>query len=292
MTSDEKKAAIKTGRIIRTSRKQRGWTQVDTALKMGISQSALSKLEAGQLIPSVHQWFEFCNHASIPADSHVLGYLDRMEPVILHDRIPQQDFKIKKIYSENAGSTARSLFPLLRWAEQKIGTEKINALWKDLGVDPDYFVDFSNPINFRFYADVTSVLKEKGFFKKSDLPKLTQPVSDLKNHGLLSQTYFQASDVEALFNSAFSRASFYEVNFDYKLEEVTRKKVVFSASPKNHLREVKQLHWQECQDFLPDYRTNYFKSLLQALPHKTVVQTKESTNLKNDERCIHEIGYQ
>jgi transcriptional regulator with XRE-family HTH domain len=290
VTPDERKAALKTGRIIRTSRKSRGWTQVETSQKIGISQSALSKLEAGQLIPSVHQWFEFCSYAGIPVDSHILGYLDRMEPVSLHERIPQQDFKMKKIYTDYAGSTARSLFPILRWAEQKIAPEKIKTLWKEMGVDPDYFVDLSNPINFRFYADLVGILKEKGFLKKTDLAKLTQPVSDLKNHGLLSQTYFQSSDMEGLIKSAFARSSFYEVNFEYQIEDINRKKIIFSATPKSHLREYKQLHFLECQDFLPEYRGSYFKSLLNAVPHKSALHSKEHTvSYKGGERCVHEI---
>jgi transcriptional regulator with XRE-family HTH domain len=292
VTSDEKKAAVKTGRIIRASRKGRGWTQVETSQKIGISQSALSKMEAGQLIPSVHQWFEFCNQANIPADSHIMGYLDRMEPVTLHDRIPDHGFKVKKPYADYAGSTARSLFPLLRWTEQKLGLEKTEDLWKELGVDSDYFVDFSNPINFRFYADLTSLLKNKGFFKKSDFAKLTQPVSDPKNHGFLGKGYFQASDAETLFKTVFSRSNYYEVNFEYKVEEINRKHTVFSARPQEHLTAHEHLHLGECQDFLCDYRGNYFKSLSNTLHTKTPLQTKElSCYFKGADRCVHEVSY-
>ena len=292
VTNDEKKAAIKTGRIIRASRKGHGWTQVGTAQKIGISQSALSKMEAGQLIPSVHQWFEFCIQANIPADSHIMGYLDRMEPVSLHERLSDQGFKVKKPYADFAGSTARSLFPLLRWAEQKLGIEKSEDLWKEMGVDSDYFVDFSNPINFRFYADMTSILKNKGFFKKTDFSKLLQPVSDPKNHGFLSKGYFQASDVETLFKTAFARANYYEVNFEYQIDEVNRKRTVFSARPREHLKSHSQLHLDDCSDFLCDYRGNYFKNLSNSVHVKTTLQTKElSCYFKGADRCVHEISY-
>jgi len=59
VTPEEKKSAVKTARIMRAARKARGWTQVDFAHKIGVSQSAISKFENGTLIPSVHQWFDF-----------------------------------------------------------------------------------------------------------------------------------------------------------------------------------------------------------------------------------------
>lgn len=290
MTKDEKIAAIKTARMIRTSRKARGWTQVETARKIGISQSALSKLESSQLIPSVHQWFEFCKHAAIPVGSHLLGYLDRLEPVTFHEVLPKQDFKISKIYTEGAGSTARSLFPLLRWAEQKVGSEKIDQLWETLGVDPDYFVELSNPINFRFYADLTTHLKESGYFKSSDLVKLTQPVSRSSSHGMLAQIYLKATDPESLVNTVFSRASFYEVNFKYQIEEISRKKVKFSVAPEDHMKDFKSLHFTECMDFLPEYRNQYFSNLFSSFHAGAQTRTKE-ISLATEGTSFHEITF-
>lgn len=292
MTNNEKIAAIKTGRIIRAGRKSHGWTQIEVAKTLGITQGALSKMEAGKLIPSVQQWFEFCRSGSIPFDSLFFGYLDRLQPVTLQESISNQNFKINEIYTEYAGSTARSLFPLIGWAEQKLGPEKINSLWKALGVDPDYFVDLSNPINFRFFADFTALLKSEGLFKKSDFQKITRPLSDGKNHGLLNQTYQQDLSVEPLFKTVFSNSSMYEVNFNYVLEEASQNKVVFSATPNSHLLSERQLGFYECQDFLPAYRTCYFENILSLLPHKTVLQTREfSSRAKGEHRFIHEIHF-
>ncbi len=292
MTPEEKKAALQTSKIIRSSRKARGWTQANAAQIIGVSQSALSKIEAGTLIPSVHQWFEFCHHAGIPVDSHILGHLDRLEPVSLHEKVNTQDFKLKDIYRENAGSSARSLFPILKWSEQKLGTEKFNQLIKSMGVDPDYFIDFSHPISLRFFTDFIQALKSEGAYRKTDLPKITQLVSDLKTHGLIGSSYLQSANTESVMRTAFSKSYLYEVNFDYQIEEHSSKKTVFSAKPKDHLKDSRSLHLDLGRDYLCDYRNHYFKNLASLVHQKSEVKSEEhSCFFKGADRCVHELSY-
>jgi hypothetical protein len=292
VTPEEKKAALQTSKIIRASRKARGWTQAHAAQIIGVSQSALSKIEAGTLIPSVHQWFEFCQHAGIPADSHILGHLDRLEPVTFQERVSTQDFKIKEIYRVNTGSSARSLAPLLKWSEQKLGTEKLNQLLKSMGVDPDYFIDFSHPISLRFFTDFIQALKTEGAYRKTDLPKITQFVSDLKTHGLIGSSYLQSASPESVLKTAFSKSYLYELNFDYQIEEHSSKKTVFSAKPKDHLKDSRQLHLDLGRDYLCDYRNHYFKNLASLVQQKSEVKSEEhSCFYKGADRCVHELSY-
>jgi DNA-binding XRE family transcriptional regulator len=65
----EKESAIKSAKIFKAIRVERGWTQAELASKLGISQSALSKLEAGKLVPSSLLWFSFCAMAGIQPES-------------------------------------------------------------------------------------------------------------------------------------------------------------------------------------------------------------------------------
>ena len=78
VTPEESKTAIKIAKTIKHVRKLKGWTQLESAKIMGISQSAFSKMENAILIPSVHQWFEFCTQAGIPVDSY--DQSDRLGP--------------------------------------------------------------------------------------------------------------------------------------------------------------------------------------------------------------------
>jgi len=71
VTPEESKAAVRIAKTIKNVRKLNGWTQNECSKIMSISQSALSKMENEILIPSVHQWFEFCEKAGIPTDSYI-----------------------------------------------------------------------------------------------------------------------------------------------------------------------------------------------------------------------------
>jgi DNA-binding XRE family transcriptional regulator len=76
----ERASAAKSSKIIKEVRHQRGWTQAELANKLGISQSALSKLEAGKLVPSSLLWFSFCAMAEIQPESLVTGVPEKIGP--------------------------------------------------------------------------------------------------------------------------------------------------------------------------------------------------------------------
>lgn len=258
---------------------------------MGISQSALSKMESGILIPSIHQWFEFCSSASIPVESHVHGYLDRMELIRFQDKLTQTDFKVADIYRNDAGSSARSMAPLIQWLYAQLGDVKAKKLVKEMGVDPDYFANLNSQINFRFFVDLFQVMRKKGIYKKTDITQVTNQVASQRAHGGLYAGYQQATDVESLLRVAFSKSTFYEVNFDYQLEEVSQKKIAFSVSPKEHLMKNKELQYAESCEFLNDYRGGYFKSLVDHLQSKQV-SVKDVICVSNQmEKNVYEMSY-
>jgi DNA-binding XRE family transcriptional regulator len=78
----EKESATKSARIIKTIRTERGWTQSELATRLGISQSALSKLEAGKLVPSSLLWFTFCAMAGIQPESLISGEPQKLTEVM------------------------------------------------------------------------------------------------------------------------------------------------------------------------------------------------------------------
>ena len=291
MTPEEKKAAVKTAKIIRTARKLRGWTQIDCAKKMELSQSALSKMESAILIPSAHQWFEFCACAEIPADSYLQGYLDRLELIRFQDKVAQKDFKVSDIYRKDAGSSARSMAPMIQWLYSSLGEVKAKKLIKDMGVDPDYFVDLGNQINFRFFVDLFQVMKKKGIYKKTDLSQITQQAASPKAHGSLYVGNHQGSTVESLLKTAFSKSAFYEVNFDYKIEDVHQNKIAFSVTPKEHLLVNKNLQFAEAREFIDDYRGGYFKSLIEYLNAKQALVKDVSCVSSKRESSVYEMRY-
>lgn len=60
MTPTEQKIAVKLGPLLKQYRKSKKIRQAQLASQMGVSQSFVSKIEKGQLIPSAPWYFQFC----------------------------------------------------------------------------------------------------------------------------------------------------------------------------------------------------------------------------------------
>jgi transcriptional regulator with XRE-family HTH domain len=69
VTAREKRTATSIARTLHKVRKHRELSQKDVAKALGITQSTLSKMEHGKLIPSAVQWYDFCQLTKIPMDS-------------------------------------------------------------------------------------------------------------------------------------------------------------------------------------------------------------------------------
>src|SRR4051812_23679776 len=109
---------------MRAARKRIGLTQMGVAQALGISQSALSKMESARLIPSAPQWFAFCEITTISADSLTLGYLERNKPALLTNAEVEGGFKLPKRFAEFRGSKVRAVMPFLIVFKETLGEEK------------------------------------------------------------------------------------------------------------------------------------------------------------------------
>ena len=69
MTSREKRAAGLVAKKMYSVRIEQERSQKDVAKALGITQSTLSKMEHGKLIPSAVQWLDFCRLTRVEADS-------------------------------------------------------------------------------------------------------------------------------------------------------------------------------------------------------------------------------
>ena len=58
----------RTCHIIRDERLARDLTQIEMANQLGISQSALSKIENLAMMPTLIPWLKFCSAYNLPAD--------------------------------------------------------------------------------------------------------------------------------------------------------------------------------------------------------------------------------
>ena len=69
------------GQAIQRIRKERGLTQEQLAEKAGVTSNTVSRLERGQLIPSVPTLIDLCNALETGADAVLAAYLFRDTPI-------------------------------------------------------------------------------------------------------------------------------------------------------------------------------------------------------------------
>jgi transcriptional regulator with XRE-family HTH domain len=71
VTPLERKYAALIAETMRKQREQKRLSQKDIAQALGVSQSAISKYEAGARVPSIVFWFDFCLFLGIDPSIHL-----------------------------------------------------------------------------------------------------------------------------------------------------------------------------------------------------------------------------
>ncbi len=130
------------GIIIRAIRLYYNYTQSDFAAILGVSQGALSRIEAHQLGLSADQWINFCIKFSLDPHCLTTGIVQ-----VLPRNINESGFKIPKIYSGDEVATVRYLFPLIKLMKKTLGENYYEKFLKDNKLDYVYFHILSNSIN-------------------------------------------------------------------------------------------------------------------------------------------------
>ncbi len=136
--------------LMRAARKKRDLTQVEVSKRLQISQSALSKIESGLLIPSAPQWFEFCQFTDISADSLLTGYMERLGSAVVESGDLNVGFKIPKAYRPYRGSKMRAMLPFLKYFHSVAGEEKVDQYFRSIKLDQDAFLDLAGKSSIRF----------------------------------------------------------------------------------------------------------------------------------------------
>jgi DNA-binding XRE family transcriptional regulator len=65
---DDNEVSIRTCKIIKNEREWRNLTQNQMANELGISQSALCKIENAKMLPTLLPWLRFCRFFDLPSD--------------------------------------------------------------------------------------------------------------------------------------------------------------------------------------------------------------------------------
>lgn len=150
-------------KILKAIRKCHRLTQGELADFLGITQGALSKIEADILELSAFQWVKICSHFKVPARSLITGRVEfsffpkvHFHPYLLG----QGSFKIPTNYCHSLGQSVRSTYPLLRLLGHEVGALGLRNYLEKSGFSEDYFTIMSNPLPINFMQDLFHELSQ------------------------------------------------------------------------------------------------------------------------------------
>ena len=276
---------------MRASRKRAGLTQVGVSQGLGISQSALSKMESARLIPSAPQWFAFCEIAGISPDSLTLGYIERNKSAFLGRGELEGGFRLPRQFAEFRGSKVRAAMPFLLLFRETLGEDKLIHYLEGLKLDPDFFVDLDNQINLAFLLEIMKFLISKGELKAKDFSKMSKMVTRPTVHGgHLYKSYSDAEDAISRIKVLVANARQYECNFRYQIEEEKSASIVLSVEPEPHLEAFSYRNDSTLGNALCVYKQHYFHEVSGCCGPGAALKLRElECHYKGASRCTYEL---
>jgi DNA-binding XRE family transcriptional regulator len=289
VTSQEQAVAKQIASLIRSARKSKGLTQISVAEHLGISQSALSKIESGILIPSAPQWFSFCQLTSISPECLTAGYIDRHTVAHLDSNLHNLPFKLPRRYSHHRGAKVRALLPIMDFTRAAWGQARFAEFLEAQKVDSDMFVDLDNQINLNFFLDLSRSLLLHGTLKPEEADRGSRCVMEPKCHGEIHSEYDRQ---EGMFNrlaTLLQNSKYYECNFIYGIEEQKAGSLTMSMKPAEHLKEFSYKDDEVLGDFLCRYYKGYFQNFTRYAGGKGATLTEVDCHYHGAERCVYEL---
>lgn len=245
--------------IIRAVRKYHEIKQTDFAPIIQTTQSALSKIEAGLLEVSAIQWLAVCEKFVLDPRCLFTGKIENLGERKLkvddHSRIG--GFKIPKDYSYLMGSSVRTAYPLLKFANLKLGEKRFESFIKSTGFDRDYFMIMNNPLNLKFIENLVLFLMGEGLISLDNVDSIID-VSKFKDvHSSIILDFYPDQSIEVAVKKLLQRVKFsYEQNTNY--EFVGDKEFVI-AKDQDFVKEFKLS--SEFNDFRQKFNLSHFQGL-------------------------------
>jgi transcriptional regulator with XRE-family HTH domain len=288
LTQQELQVAQKIATLMRAARKRQGLTQITVSQRLGISQSALSKVESALLIPSAPQWFEFCEMTGIAADSLTTGLIESHRPATLQQSDLDVGYKLNNKYRDNRGSKVRATLPFVAYFRSIYGDQGFDDWMKYIKVDSDMFVDLDTQVNLNFCLDIARELTQRGLLKAKDFPKLVKTVSQPQTHGSVHR-FYDGNNSLNLLTVLIQNSKQYECNFQYKIEDHKKDQIEISVTPEKHLKSFAYKDDPVLGDFLCKYKQHYFERFATYGGAAGAELREGQCHYKGADRCVYHL---
>lgn len=248
------------GPIMKAARKFKKFNQADVAGAIGCSQSALSKMEHNLLIPSAPQWFMFSRFTSIPPESLENGIIDRKVKLKFNSEEVSLGFKIPKKYRSQRSQKVRELYPFIHYLERTQGKEALREYVLFSGLDPEFFLDFDNLINFQLLADTIHYFIRQGNHRHEVIQELVSSGQNQLYWDHFGIEWRKLGNPRAVLTEYIADQLFFQADFQLYLEESCGS-LILTYVPEFHLKQFKEADVNFVH-FLNEYRKLTIEELL------------------------------
>lgn len=247
------------GPIMKAARKFRKLNQAEVARAIGCSQSALSKMEHNLLVPSAPQWFLFARFTKIPPETLETGIIDRKTAVKFNSPEVSMGFKLPKRYRTSRAEKVRELYPFLQTLERE-SPALVKEFITNTEIDPEFFLDFDNLINFQLIADMIIFYIKKGKNSDEDIRKVVEIGQNEVYWDHFSFEWRKLKSAHDLLTEFAKEQLFFQTDFQIKVDLVGDR-VQVSYYPEFHLKQMGAVT-EEVVRFLNTYRKYSLQVLL------------------------------
>jgi transcriptional regulator with XRE-family HTH domain len=250
------------GPLMKAARKFKKLNQADVAQAIGCSQSALSKMEHNLLVPSAPQWFLFARFTSIPPETLETGVIDRHSKVRFNDDEVSLGFKIPKKYRTQRAEKARELYPYLLYLEKNLSPPRHQEFILSSGLDPEFFLDFDNLINFQLYLDMVNFFIKIGKDSPGEIKGIVHKGQNDIYWDHLKVEWAKFNSSEEVLESFAREQSFFQADFKIQVEREGGELFV-TYVPETHLSHYSEQATPQVVAFLNHYRGATLEHLIE-----------------------------
>ncbi|HXH76171.1 MAG TPA: helix-turn-helix transcriptional regulator [Bacteriovoracaceae bacterium] len=256
------------GPIMKAARKFKKLNQADVAQAIGCSQSALSKMEHNLLVPSAPQWFLFSRFTAIPPETLETGIIDRHLAVKFNNADVSLGFKIPKRYRQFRALKMREIYPFIQVLE-KDSPDGLKEFITQTGLDPEFFLDFDNLVNFHLIADVMNYFIQHGKGNPTDIKHIVEFGQNEVYWDHCNVEWKKLQNIQQVLTEFVKEQLFFQTDFQLKVEG-GGERITLSYFPEYHLKQMGTIYTQELQQFLNVYRKYTIENVLKQVLEKNV----------------------
>jgi DNA-binding XRE family transcriptional regulator len=245
--------------VVRALRKFHQVKQIDFAPIIQTTQSALSKIEAGQLELSASQWLAICDKFVLDPRCLFSGKIenlgDRKLKVENFDEVG--GFAIPRGYGHLMGSTVRTAYPLLKYLRIRLGEKRLEAFIKSTGFDKDYFVIMNNPLNIKFIEHIVLFLTSENALSLDNVSSILELGQFKDIHSSYFNDFALSQGIDSATKKLLSKVKHsYELNTSY---EFLGGKEFVEAKDQDFIKEFNLS--PEFNEFRRQYNLSHFQGL-------------------------------